>query len=406
MTILRITIILALVIVHFINPASLRAQCNENQVTVILSLDGFRWDYPDKTSTPTLNRIAAEGVKAKSLIPSFPSKTFPNHYSIATGLVPDNHGLVNNSFFDREMDKPYAIGNKEARNNGDFYGGEPIWITAQRQGLITASYFWVGTDVSIQGMQPDHWKMYQQNTPFSQRIDTIIHWLSLPDDQRPSLIMAYYHEPDGIGHNYGPDDPRTLKMVTELDSITGTLYDRIKALPNGDCINFIVLSDHGMGPISSEKNIALKDHIPGNWPVRPEGGNPNFNLYAEEGYADSVYLALKPLKGISVYRPSEVPEHLNYGKNPRVGDVIVFADSAWSITINKPKKKFTGGTHGYDPQNTDMHAIFYACGPRFKKGYIHPSFQNTNIYSLLAELLGIIPAKTDGNRETILDMLN
>jgi alkaline phosphatase D len=381
------------------------AQCNQPETTVILSLDGFRWDYPQKTSTPTLNLIASEGVKAVSLIPSFPSKTFPNHYTIATGLYPDHHGLVNNSFFDREMNKSYAIVNKEARFNPDFYSGEPIWITAQNQGVKTASFYWVGSDVAIQGKHPDYWKMYDGSIPFMQRIDTIIKWLKMPEAQRPRLIMAYYHEPDGIGHNYGPDDPRTLKLVAELDSITGILYDRIKALPNGNCINFIVLSDHGMGPISSERNIALKDHIPGNWPVRMEGGNPNFNFYADGTYADSVYLALKPLKGISVYRPSEIPEHLNYGKNPRVGDVIVFADSAWSITFNKPKKQFTGGTHGYDIRNTDVHTIFYAAGPAFKQNYIHPSFQNIHIYPLLALLLGIMPAKTDGDLLQVVDML-
>jgi predicted AlkP superfamily pyrophosphatase or phosphodiesterase len=381
------------------------AQCNQPETTVIFSLDGFRWDYPQKTSTPTLNMIAREGVKAVSLVPSFPSKTFPNHYTIATGLYPDHHSLINNSFFDREMNKSYAIVNKEARFNPDFYSGEPIWITAQNQGVKTASFYWVGSDVAIQGKHPDYWKMYDGSVPFMQRTDTIIKWLKMPETQRPRLIMAYYHEPDGIGHNYGPDDPRTLKLVTELDSITGILYDRIKALPNGNCINFIVLSDHGMGPISPERNVALKDHIPENWPVRMEGGNPNFNLYADGSYADSVYKALKPLKGISVYRPSEVPEHLNYGKNPRVGDLIVFADSAWSITINKPKNKFTGGTHGYDPQNTDMHAIFYACGPRFKKEYVHPSFQNIHIYPLLAHLMGIKPAKTDGDLLQVIDML-
>lgn len=386
-------------------PFTTRAQCKDKQITVILSLDGFRWDYPEKTATPTLNRIASEGVKAESLIPSFPSKTFPNHYTLATGLVPDHHGLVNNSFYDREMGKSYAIGNKEARFNGDFYGGEPIWITAGKQGVITASFFWVGSDVSIQGMQPDYWKTYNGAIPFTQRIDTIIKWLLMPEQARPRLIMAYYHEPDGIGHEFGPDHPETLKAVRELDSLTGILYNRIKQLPDGDCINFIVVSDHGMGAISSERNIALKEYIPSHWEVRFEGGNPNFNLYTKDIFADSVYNRLKKLTGLHVWKPTEVPAHLNYGKNPRVGDLILVADSAWSVTLNKPKRDFTGGTHGYDINNKDMHAIFYASGPAFKQGYLHPSFSNVHIYALLARLLGITPAKTDGSPDATEKML-
>jgi alkaline phosphatase D len=381
------------------------AQCDNQQITVVLSLDGFRWDYCDKTTTPTLDLIAKEGVKAVSLIPSFPSKTFPNHYTIATGLYPDHHGLVNNSFYDRTMDKPYSIGNKDARFNPAFYGGEPIWITAQKQGARTASFFWVGSDVAINGMHPDYWKEYNGGISFIQRIDTIIKWLSLPEAQRPQLIMAYYHEPDAVGHEYGPDDNRTLKLVRELDSLTGILYQRIKSLPISKCINFIVVSDHGMGAISSERNVSLRDYIPESWPVKIEGGTPNFNIYTEGKWIDSVYASLKKNPHIKVWKPGEVPAYLNYGKNPRVGDIIVVADSAWSITRYTPKKEFTGGTHGYDIRNTDIHAIFYAAGPAFRQNYIHPSFQNIHIYPLLARLLGIVPAKTDGDLKAVEQML-
>ncbi|MHC1776121.1 MAG: ectonucleotide pyrophosphatase/phosphodiesterase [Lentimicrobium sp.] len=398
--------IITLVISFLISQSvKLFAQNQGDQVTIILSLDGFRWDYDQKTPTPALDLIAREGVKAVSLIPSFPSKTFPNHYTIATGLYPDHHGLVNNAFYDEFIGKSFAIGNREARFNPDFYGGEPIWITAQNQGVRTASFFWVGSDVAIQGKHPDYWKTYDGSIPFIQRIDTIIHWLSLPVAQRPRLIMAYYHEPDGIGHEYGPNHSNTLKLVHELDSMTGILYTRIRQLPDGNKINFIVVSDHGMGEISSERSIALRDYIPEMWPVKIEGGNPNFNLYAEGAWIDSAYMALKKAGHMQVWKPADVPEYLSYGKNPRVGDIIVVADSSWCITLNKPKKSFNGGTHGYDITNTDIHAIFYAAGPAFKQNYIHPSFRNTDIYPLLAKLLGIIPAQTDGDLENVIDML-
>ncbi len=395
-------VILSFFIVCF-NATITSAQNRESHTTIILSLDGFRWDYPTKTATPAFNQIARDGVKAVSLIPSFPSKTFPNHYTIATGLVPDHHGLVNNSFYDAELGKSYSIGNKDARFDPIFYGGEPIWITAKKQGVKTASFFWVGSDVD--GIHPDIWKKYDQQIPFSQRIDTIVEWLKLPLIERPRLIMAYYHEPDESGHNYGPDDKRTLKTVREMDQQVGVLYNRIKQLPNADSINFIIVSDHGMGNISSKRNIVLRDYIPKTWPVRIEGGIPNFNLYAPGAWKDSAYVALKKAPHLKVWKPGEVPAYLNYGKNQRVGDIIVVADSAWSVSVSKPEKESTGGTHGYDPCNTDMHAIFYAVGPDFKKNYVHPSFQNIHIYSLLAYLLGIKPAKNDGDLHQVIDML-
>jgi len=381
------------------------SQCNGFQSTVVISLDGFRWDYPEKANTPTLDQIAKTGVKAHSLIPSFPSKTFPNHYSIATGLVPDHHGLVNNSFYDPKMKRPYSMGNADARFDPAFYGGEPIWISAQKQGLRTASFYWVGSDVAIQGKHPDYYKTYDGSVPFSERIDTVIRWLSLPQSLRPQLIMAYYEEPDGIGHDFGPDGKETLSLVHELDSIIGILYNRIKMLPEADCINFIVLSDHGMGATSTERYVNLRDYIPESWPVKIVGGNPNYNLYAEGKWIDSSYNALKKVAHIKTWKPTAVPEHLSYGTNPRTGNIIVVADSAWSVTDREPKKPATGGTHGYDIRNTDMHAIFYATGPSFREGYIHPSFQNIHIYALLAQILVINPALTDGDLNQVIDML-
>ena len=394
-----------LLLLLFLTTGSIFAQCDDDQIVVVLSLDGFRWDYSQKTATPTFNLMAKEGVKVESLIPCFPSKTFPNHFTMATGLYPANHGLVNNSFYDPALHESYAIVKKQARFNPDFYDGEPIWITAQKQGLHTASFYWVGADVAIQNMHPDYWKDYNGGIPLIQRIDTIIKWLEMPETQRPRLIMAYYHEPDGLGHAYGPDDARTLNMVHELDSLTGILYKRIKALPNAECINLIVLSDHGMGNITSEQNIALSDLIPESWNVRIEGGNPMYNIYAEKPVVDSVYDRLKVVPHMQVWKAGEVPAHLNYRDNPRIGDIVIVADSAWSITRFPPKKSFTGGTHGYDTRNKEMHTIFYAAGPAFKQGYVQPSFQNIHIYSLLAHLLGIVPVETDGSLEQVKGML-
>ena len=180
-------------------------QKTEEPYVVMLSVDGFRWDYPDKVPTPNLDYIAENGVKAKSLKPAFPTKTFPNHYSMATGLYPDHHGIVLNSFYDEEMDKYYEIRNREAVENPDFYGGEPIWVTAENQNVTSASYFWVGSEAAVNGVSPTYWKKYDHSFHFEQRIDSVIAWLQLPEKERPHLILWYIHEPDNIGYRLGRD---------------------------------------------------------------------------------------------------------------------------------------------------------------------------------------------------------
>ena len=380
------------------------SQSNSAQSTLVLSLDGFRWDYPQKTATPNLDIIANHGVRAISMIPSFPSKTFPNHYTMATGLVPDHHGIVNNSFYDPETQKVFSMGG-DGRFDPKFYGGEPIWITAQKQGVKTASFFWVGSDVAIQGRHPDYWKTYDGDVPYMNRIDTIVKWLQLPSDVRPALIMAYLEEPDGVGHDFGPNDPRTFEKVHYIDSLVGILNSKIQQLPNKEAINFIIVSDHGMGPITTENNITITELLPKAWNINIQGGNPFYNLYVEDEYLDSVYTLLKKTEHLKTWKPNEVPSYLNYGSNPKVGDIILVADSAWSLTMKKPRLFSNGGTHGYDIKNSDMHAIFYATGPSFKEKYVQDSFKNTDIYPLLAHILKIVPAENDGDLSEVSTML-
>lgn len=380
------------------------SQINSKQSTLVISLDGFRWDYSQKTVTPNLDKIATIGVKAKSMVPSFPSKTFPNHYTMATGLVPDHHGLVNNSFFDPETKRTFSMSG-DGRFDPYFYGGEPIWITAQKQGVKTASFFWVGSDVAIQGRHPDFWKPYDGDVPYSNRIDTIVKWLQMPEDVRPALIMAYFEEPDGVGHDFGPNDIRTFEKVQYLDSLVGILYKKIQDLETKESINIIIVSDHGMGPISTENNITITELLPKAWNINIQGGNPFYNLYVAEDYLDSAYQLLKNTEHLKTWKPNEVPSYLNYGTNPKVGDIIIVADSAWSLTMKKPRLFSNGGTHGYDIKNSDMHAIFYATGPSFKENYIQASFKNTDIYPLLAHILKIQPAKNDGNLSEVWNML-
>jgi len=377
----------------------------QNNYVVLVSTDGFRWDYPARASTPSLDYIAQHGVRAEALIPCFPTKTFPNHYSIATGLYPDEHGIVNNSFYDPWMDEEYYIRKREAVTNPDFYGGEPIWVTAEKQNVTTGCFFWVGSEAPIKGIRPTYWKEYSKQISFGERIDTVIHWLSLPEDERPHLVTLYFEEPDAIGHAYGPISRQTDSTIHVMDSLIGVLIHKLRQLPHYPLINLIVLSDHGMGSISEEKVVFLSDHLQEGWIENYQGGNPNYNITTSEDCLDLAYDALRSVDHITTWKARKVPCYLHYGKNPRCGDLVVVADSGWSVRWDRRGKYETGGTHGYVPENPDMHAIFYAMGPSFKTGYTQPSFSNLDVYSLIARILDIKPAKTSGSLRKIKNML-
>lgn len=392
----------------------LATACHNNQVNndksaperyvVMLSMDGFRWDYPDSIATPNLDRIAEMGVKAKSLKPSFPTKTFPNHYSMATGLYPDHHGLVQNSFYDPVIDKYYHMKDSASRSNPVFYGGEPIWETVENNGLKAATFFWVGSDVTGADNLATYWKPYDHDVPYANRIDTVISWLQLPPQKRPALIMWYMDEPDGIGHYAGPHAEATDSVIMRLDSLLGVFMEKVADLPFSDKINVIVTSDHGMGPISEKRVLNLSDHLDTAWLEQVEGHNPNYLIKAKEGFQDSIFDVLQKVEHISVWKHGNMPDALNYGTHPRTLDLIVLADSAWSVVYGK-KKVYSGGTHGFDNRNTDMHAIFYAYGPAFRENYRIETFENVDLYSLIAEILKVKPAKTDGKLSRVKPML-
>ncbi len=201
-----------------------KAKDVDKPYVILVSFDGYRWDYPEKANTSVLDSIAKHGVKAESLQPCFPSKTFPNHYSIVTGLYPDNHGIVNNTFYSPKMKDIYKIGKTEAVEDGRYYSGTPIWNLAEQQGVKSASFYWVGSEANIENMRPTYYKKYVHDFPFEQRVDTVISWLKLPAAERPHLILLYFHEPDSKGHKYGPDSEEVAQTVTEMNEIMQKLF--------------------------------------------------------------------------------------------------------------------------------------------------------------------------------------
>ena len=373
---------------------------------VMVSFDGFRWDYANIYETPHFDQLATEGVKADRLIPSFPTKTFPNHYTLATGLYPDHHGIINNSFYAEDLDGVYRIGYIPLVTSGDSYFGEPIWVTAEQQGVKSACYFWVGSEAEIMGVRPSYWNTYNGSVPYTDRVDKVIDWLSLPMSQRPALVTLYFDEPDHTAHAAGPESEATRDVVEYLDSVLGYLRSELSRLEHKDRINLIVLSDHGMAPISADKYVNMNDYIKAEWAVSIIGGNPVYLVQPEEDCADSITDAFTGVEGLSTWQKEDIPERLHYGSSPRFPGIVLLADSTWSIGTSSDPSGYSGGAHGYDNAYTDMHTIFYAEGPAFKENFSAASFSNVEVYEIIAHLLDLEPADTDGNLSHVSDLFS
>jgi len=371
---------------------------------IMVSFDGFRWDYPDSVVCPNLNKIASEGVRSE-LVPCFPTKTFPNHYSLATGLYPDHHGIVQNTFFATEIKKEYIMGKPSAVENGEFYGGEPIWVTAEKQNVRTAACYWVGSEARIKGFKPTYWKSYSNKMPDNARVDTLEGWLKQPPAYRPHLIAMYFDEPDHTGHDNGPSSDQTRSAVKRMDEILGRILNKIKNSKLADSINLIVCSDHGMQSISDSKVEVVKEYIEEDWCTKIYTGNPVFLIKAKAGKEAMIEAGLKKAKHLKFWKTNTLPERLHYGTNPRCLDYVVVADSAYSLKWSETDKIGKGG-HGFDNRNRNMHAIFYAKGPAFKKNLRFHKFDNIDIYPMIAKILDLKPEKVDGSLDNVKEILS
>ncbi|MBO4467577.1 MAG: alkaline phosphatase family protein [Bacteroidales bacterium] len=400
------------IIVLFLAAILAFGSCSQHKTnyTVIVSLDAFRWDFPDMYSMPFVDSLAEVGVKAR-MEPSYPASTFPNHYTLATGLVPDHNGIVNNNFWNPVTQYSYSMKDSLTRYNPDYYLGEPVWATVQRQGEKAGVIYWVGSDIAVGGVYPTYYRNWDEDPhwDFPQRVDEAVRLLSLPKEERPRLLMVYFDEPDHTEHVYGPCSEEAGAMASHMDSLVHSLYLRLKALPEvGDKLNFIVTGDHGMTDVSPERFICIKDVIPERWLIRVSGNTPS-SLWAAPGCVDSIYNALMDVRNISVWKHGEVPAYLNYGTSDRLGDIIVAPDLGWQFNW-KPTRSL--GAHGFDCKAEDMLVAFRAVGPDFKVAYEAPftkgdpsAFHNVDIYPLLCHLLGVKPAPVDGNLKRIKKIL-
>ena len=384
----------------------LASACGRVRYTVIVSLDGNRWDYPALYDMPFFDSLAAVGVQAV-MEPSYPASTFPNHYTMATGCVPDHNGIVQNAFRDPDDGSHYAMNDSSKRFNPKYYLKEPIWITAQKQGVKCGNIYWLGGDVAIQGTYPTYWRNWneQPHWDFEERVDEAVRLMSLPKKERPRLLMVYFDEPDHTGHVFGPVSAETADMTHRMDSLMHDFYLRLMKLPYAKKINFILAGDHGMTEISPDRFVSWAEAVDEAW-IEDIAGSIPTSIYCKEGCVDTVYKALSQIPHLNVYRHGEMPDSLQYGNSDRTGDIIVAPDLGWQFNFAPSTSR---GAHGYAPQEADMLVAFRAVGPDFKKGYEAvpyeegrlAAFRNVDLYPMLCKLLGIEPAPVDGKLDRI-----
>ncbi len=365
---------------------------------VLVSFDGFRWDYAGRTETPVLDRLAAAGARAERLIPVFPSKTFPGHYSVATGLYPGHHGIISNNMRDPGWPETFRLAAREEVQNGRWWGGEPVWVTAEREGLRAGVYFWPGSEAPVGGTRPHWWSAYDDTVAWETRVDAALEWLTLPVAERASFVALYFEEPNNAGHANGPDAPETAAAVRRADAILGRLLDGLAE--RGVDANVLVVSDHGMAQNDLSRVIVLDDYVT-LFPDEIFEFGAIGQIFPRPGREDELFAALEHAHPqLDVYRRGAVPERLHLFDHPRVPPILLSPAVGWEVVpravVDEGASRMIAGDHGFDPAHPDMHGIFYAAGPGIARGVQLQAVEQVDIYALVCRLLGIEPAANDG----------
>lgn len=368
----------------------------EKQYAVILSLDGFRWDLAGRSHTPTLDSLRKAGSYAE-IYPVFPANTFPSHYAMATGLHPDHHGVVNNSFYDKKTGRKRSVFNGSDVRTEGFWNGDPIWNTAERQQKIAHIYMWPGSDVPIDGRQATVWTPYSSKPSYYERADWVIDAMTRPEGEIPDLVMWYFDQPDAAMHRYGPASREAVAQAEHIDSVLRYFFGKIRKSPVFDRINFIVTADHGMTQLSEDRRINLYELLDTTQVVRVVKETP-FGVEVKPEYEKEALRIFRRTGHIRAWKREKTPRKYHYGTHPeRLTSLILLPDIGWRLDYSpEPHPLVKIGAHGYDNFDRDMHMIFYGSGPAFREAYEQKSFQNNNIYLILCHLLGIEPAPNDG----------
>ncbi|OYU70630.1 MAG: alkaline phosphatase family protein [Alphaproteobacteria bacterium PA2] len=366
-------------------------------LTVLISIDGFRADYLGRGVTPTMSAMAARGASG-AMRPSFPSKTFPNHYAIITGLRPDRNGIVENNMEDPAIPGvSFRMSNHEAVVDRRWWDqGEPLWVTAEKSGVRSATMFWPGSEADVRGVRPSLWLPFNQSKSAESRVDQVLAWADLPPDQRPQFITLYFDDVDTMGHTYGPDSAEVNAAATRVDAAIGRLESGLKS--RGLEVNFVIVADHGMAAISEDRQLYIEDLVPAGT-FRTLGAGAFMTLVplpGQEGLLDRALV--RRHVHMTCWRRGQFPARFYYGRNPRVAPIFCLPDTGWTINSRARKPgNWEKGTHGFDPYAPEMAAVFVASGPAFRAGVRLRTFDNVDVYPLIARLAGIVAQPGDGS---------
>ncbi|XP_023930802.1 bis(5'-adenosyl)-triphosphatase enpp4-like [Lingula anatina] len=389
------------------------ARAEYTEKLLLLSFDGFRWDYLDKVETPFLDYIAGCGAKAPYINGTFITKTFPSHYTIATGLYEESHGIIGNTMYDPIFDEVFSIKARTGKE-GRWWGGEPIWLTVKKQHKVSGTYFWPGSDVSIQNENANMWFNYNQNTPYEDRVNKMVSWFKGEDkiQDKPTsfnFVAMYYHEPDFSGHQHGPDSAEVEQAVKDVDRLIGYLLNKLRANNLLEVVNIIITSDHGMTKMSQDKIITLTDYVTVSDVERVPDHGPICNILPNKKDQDAKQRLYNQLKdahpNMTVYLKEDIPDIFHYKNNRRVMPILAIADEGWVIRWNQSFMFPGNGTHGYDNRYMSMKPIFMAMGPNFKEGITVNPFKQVDIYPLMCQLLNVQPAANNGSLASVSSML-
>lgn len=361
---------------------------------ILVSFDGFRHDYPELTNTPNFKFIETNGFKAEALKPAFPSQTFPNHYSMVTGLYPEHHGIVGNTFFAPDINKNFKVGSVDASENADFYLGEPIWKTVMRYNKKSAVYFWVGSEA----IKPNYFYKYDSKVPYDARIEQLNRWLELPYADRPNLICLYFEEVDWQGHDYGAKSAEVLQAVRVADALLGRIITTIHESDLADSINLVVASDHGMIDMIPENAIDIEPllkKLPPSAFVAPYYSTTS--VYTPGISVDSLIAEFPKIPHLAVYNTKKAPLHLHINETDRLGDIILIPEPGYKLKRGEKPYSLSKAGHGFDPEHSDMWGIFYAYGPSVRRNTKGPVADVVDVYPFCLNLLGLpLDHKTDG----------
>lgn len=379
-----------------------------NRILILVSLDGFRWDYLQKYQPTNLLRLAATGVQAKRLIPAFPSLTFPNHYTLVTGLYPEHHGIVGNNFYDPMLRTNFMF-SSPAANENHWWGGEPIWVTAIKQGRRANCMFWPGSQSEIGGVRPTEWKPFNKSTTFIEGVDTVLGWLEQPAEKRPSFVTLYFYEPDTAAHHHGATGPEVAAAVALVDNAIARLTAGIEQLKLTELVNLVIVSDHGMTDLSPNRVITLGDLVDMT-KVQTDFSGATAGLRPLDGDVDALYAALKKkAKHFRIYRREKMPNRLHFRASDRIPPLVLLADEGWFISPrtseDQAKRTLLKATHGFDPERPSMGGIFIAHGPAFQRSKTIAPVENIHVYNLLCATLGLKPAPNDGDNRLVKKVL-